>query len=250
MHRWTLCALLVALPMTLRAQPLAWRFDTDGDMQGWTTANFENAQVQGGMLRGLTKYDPMLMSPPLQVDAARYPIIEFRVSSSVTGGGEIFWHGEGEVFSEERMSRHVLQAASQPLVYRVNLGDLPAWRGTTTGIRLDLLDTEGAQIALDYVRFLTHMPGAAPNESFEDDFDGDGRPDVWAAQAGQAAISAEHATDGDRSARVTTGAGGKAVLTARAPIDLLGVHSIDADVAAEGEVAALRVSLSFLPNTS
>jgi hypothetical protein len=241
--RLALVLLLAALPAC--AQPLVWRFDTDGDMQGWTTYNFQSTEVKGGLLRGLTKYDPMLASPPLSMDAARYPIIEFRAASSVTDGGEVFWHGAGESFSETRMGRHTLQASPEPLVYRVNLGLDPAWRGTITGLRLDLIDEAGATIALDYVRFLERVPGAIPNESFQDDFNADGRPDGWLAQSGTLASSAENVTEGDRSAKVTTGATGKSILLAHAPLDLLGLHSITADLTIVGKATEAAVSLVF-----
>lgn len=227
-----------------QAQGPAWRFDTDGDMQGWAAHNFVSAEVRGGYLRGVTKYDPMLVAPVLELDAAKYRTIEFRAQTNLTGGGEIFWHGPGGRYSEERMSRHVLQAGPEPLVYRIDLGACAGWEGTITGLRLDLLNPEGAEIALDYVRFLDREPGAVPNDSFEDDFDGDGVPDGWTVQNGSVTLAEQHATDGGVSAKVTADAG-KAVLRARAPLDLLGLYHISADLTAEGTVGDARVSLIF-----
>jgi len=246
----TLCVsvflvLMVALALSTAAQPLVWRFDADGDMQGWTATNFQSTQVRGGMLRGVTKFDPMLSSPPLALDAARYPIIEFRASSSVTDGGEIFWHGPGEPLSEQRMSRHSVQASAAPLVYRVDLGAYPAWRGTISGLRLDLIDEAGAQVAVDYVRFLERMPGAISNESFEDDFDANGKADGWAVEAGGFALSAENVTQGDRAAQVTTGASGRSVLRARAPLDLLGLYAIEADLTVAGRADEARLAVVY-----
>ncbi|MBU0611751.1 MAG: hypothetical protein KKI08_27995, partial [Armatimonadetes bacterium] len=223
---------LLALALAAGAQAPVWRFDTDGDFEGWKPDNWQSTEVKGGFLRGVSKYDPMLTSPPLSLEAAQYPILEFRAQSDVTGGGEVFWHGAGEGASERRMMRHVLQEGPEPLVYRVNLSADPAWRGTITGIRLDLLNPAGATVALDYIRFLTHAPGAVPNESFEDDTHAPGVPDGWTAKGASWKVSDRGVTEGTRSCEMKIPAGQKATakLVARAPLDLLGRFSLRADV--------------------
>ncbi|MCE5238071.1 beta-galactosidase [bacterium] len=243
------CALLLTIlaAWPASAQAPVWRFDTDGDMEGWKADNFQSTEVKGGFLQGVTKYDPMLTSPPLSLDAARYPMLEFRVRSSMTGGGEVFWHSAGEGFSEQRMARHMLQAGADPQVYRVDLSALPGWQGAVTGLRLDLLNPAGAEVALDYVRFLTQVPGAVPNESFEDDTRGPGMPDYWYAKGAWWKLSGRGVTDGTRSCEVRIPAGQKetAALVTRAPLDLLGRFALQADVELSDKQAEAAVKLVF-----
>jgi len=238
---------LLAVAFPVAAQAPVWRFDTDGDMQGWTLTNYQSAEVKGGFLQGVTKHDPMLTSPPLTLDAGRYPILEFRVRSNVTGGGEVFWHGAGEGFSEQRMARHMLQAGPEPLVYRVNLSVFPGWQGVITGLRLDVLNPAGAEVALDYVRLLEHAPGAVPNESFEDDTRTRGLPDGWYAANGGHRVADRGVTEGTRSCelRPDPAAQGPARLFTRAPLDLLGRYHLQADVELSDANAEAGVKLAF-----
>lgn len=244
-RRLLLVVTSLAITTLAAAQAPSWRWDKD-DLEGWRGDNFQSLEVRDGMLRGVTRYDPMLTSPPLSLDASRYKVIEFRVQSSLSGGGEIFWHAAGQGFSEERMSRHALLGSGQPRVYRVDLSAYPTWQGIVTGLRLDLLNPAGATVALDYVRFLDRDLGAAPNPGFEDDFDGDGRPDGWSAQAAEFGCSDRHATEGTRSALVATGERREATLGTRVPLDGLGLYRLEGDVSLEGAPGEARARLRFL----
>jgi hypothetical protein len=135
------------------------------------------------MVRGVTEYDCMLTSPELDIDADEYTVVEFRVRSSVTGKGEIFWHQEGKRFSDERQKDHALYASEEPRVYRSRVATVETWRGTIRRIRLDILNAAGAEVALDYVRITTAPRSMVANAGFEDDFDSDGVPDGWQVDA-------------------------------------------------------------------
>lgn len=246
MFRRPLIVLLtIAACVPAMAQTTIWRWDKDGDLEGWKPASFESLEVKTGMLRGVTKYDPMLESPAVSIDASRYKIVEFRAQSSITGRGEIFWHGAGKGFSEARMSRHVVIASSEPRVYQVDMSVYPEWQGIITGLRLDLLNTAGATIAVDYLRLLDRPQGAVPNAGFEDDFDGDGLPDGWTAEAAEFRLSEENATEGTRSALVRTDDRGQATLTTRVPLDKLGTYHLEADLIVEGTAARACVKLRY-----
>jgi hypothetical protein len=222
---------LLSLAGSVGAAEPVWRWDAEGDLLGWTPGNFQSVTVTGSRLVGLTKYDCQLVSPPLELDAARYRILEFRVSSSVSGGGELFFHGPGEGFTEKRMARHVLFASDEPRVYRVDLSNVEGWQGTITRLRLDLLNHADAQLSLDWVRLLEQDWGAVPNGGFEDDSAGDGRPDGWVAEKGTLTADRQHALAGDRSGKVQA-AGGQAILRTRANLDPLGTFRLEGRVTA------------------
>lgn len=230
------------------AQTLTWRFDTDGDFEGWTPANFESVEVAGGMLRGVSQFDCQLLSPLLNINAADWNALEFRVSSSLGGGGEVFFAGEDGRFSDDHKTRHVINASTEPQVIRVNLATSEYWTGVISRIRLDILNPAGAKVALDHISFLRGDPGVAPNPSFEHDFDGDDMPDAWTLSAATSEWSVDYATDGNRALMI----GGsenhpESLAVARVPLDQLGVFALDATVAHFEACAlrAIRATLTF-----
>ena len=243
-------AISALLTSAAAAQTLTWRFDTDGDLEGWTPGNFESVEVTGGMLRGVTQFDCQLLSPLLNINAADWTALEFRVSSSLSGGGEIFFAGEDGRLADDRKTRHVINASAEPQVIRVDLSSSEYWTGVISRIRLDLLNPAGAAIALDHISFLRGDPGVAPDPSFEHDFDGDGMPDFWAVSAAISEWSAEHATDGNRALMIGASQDQReAQALARVPLDQLGVFALDATVThVEGcRAGAIRATLSFFP---
>ncbi|MGC9318530.1 MAG: beta-galactosidase [Armatimonadota bacterium] len=243
----TIAALLAATLSVAGAQEITWRFDTDGDLEGWTPSNFATVEVRDGMLRGVTEYDCMLTSPELNIDADKYTVVEFRVSSTVTAGGELFWHHADNSFAPERKRRHVVYASDEPRVYRSPVGEVETWRGTISRIRLDILNPAGAEIALDYVRITSQQPGVVPNAGFEDDLDRDGVPDAWRVAAAGGAWSSEYVAQGDRSLMLaSTPRQREATATAQVPLDRTGVYALGATVThTERRPRVLAVELSF-----
>ncbi len=241
--------LLAAVVAAAAAGAPMWRWRADGDLAGWLPVNFEKVDVNNGMLRGLTRHDCQLVSPPVAVDAGVYTLLEFRAASSVTGGGELFWHGAGESFAATRMAGHTLLASERPRVYRIDLSADPAWQGTVTGMRLDLLNAAGATVALDYVRLLEHDWGGVANGGFEDDFDGDGQPDGWEAEGGRLKWSGAHVALGDRALCVESAAGQEtpAVVRSRVPLDGMGMFALSAVLTGleGGPPREVRASLSY-----
>ncbi len=239
---------LALIASVASAQSFTWRFDTDGDLEAWTPANFETSEVTGGAFRGLTAFDCQLLSPPLGIDAAEWPILEFRATSSLTSGGEVFFQAEGAGFTDDTKSRHTLTASGEPRLYRIDMSAQPDWQGVIDRIRLDLINPAGVEVTVDHIRFLRGQPGVAPNPSFEHDFDGDGMPDGWRIDAAESAWSTENPTDGDRTLMLATSAANReAQLSARVPLDLLGVFALDATVAAAQNCGprAIHASLTF-----
>ncbi len=245
----TITLLLCAALLANAADDLVWRFDTDGDLEGWTPANFESVEVRDGALRGLTRYDAMLTSPVLNIDASDYAMVEFRVSSTLSGGGEVFWHGPEGRFSDEMMQRHSTIASDHPRVYRSMLGGTPGWTGTIERIRLDLLNPEGAEIALDYVRLTNPPKSVVPNASFENDFDGDGIPDGWTIDAAEGGSVPENISQGDRSLMLRAAAPDNRVAraTVSTPINRTGLYRFNATITStQGTARELAAELRFL----
>ncbi|GEM_PF-478434 len=231
------------------ADDLVWRFDTDGDLEGWTPANFESVEVRDGALRGVTRYDSMLTSPALNINASDYTMVEFRVSSTISGGGELFWMVPEGRFADDAKQRHAIIASDEPRVYRSILGGLPGWSGAIERIRLDVLNPEGAEIALDYIRLTNPPAGVVPNASFENDFDADGVPDGWSIEAAESGSATDNVSQGDRSLMVRAAAPRNRIAraTMRTPIDRIGLYRFSVTVTAiEGSARELAAELRFL----
>ncbi len=152
----------------------SFTFDTDGDMLGWTSDNFEKVDVKGGSIVGTTKADCMLTSPTLNIQASEYVQLVFRARSNVSGFGEVFFRNPDNQMSDKRYLGHYLIGDGVFHTYRVGLCAHPEWTGTIAQIRLDLLNLPGAEVAVDCVTLRT-----TPEDIPAFTFDGDGNTEGW-----------------------------------------------------------------------
>lgn len=131
----------------------AWEFDRDGDAEGWQPANqLTPFTVRDGVLSTeSTGGDPYLTSPtPLAVDLTGGLTVQIEMSTSVGGGGQLFWTTRSSGgFSEDKSTRFTAQAGDQR-TYRI---PVPATADTLTGLRLDPLTSPG-EIHIDSIRVL------------------------------------------------------------------------------------------------
>ncbi|MBI3923657.1 MAG: hypothetical protein HY318_19715, partial [Armatimonadetes bacterium] len=175
-------------------------FDNEGDLEGWMPDNFEKVEVKGGALVGRTKYDCMIVSPPLSIAAKEYPELIFRARSSLSGGGELFFRHPEDTISEDRQIQHALIGDGEFHIYRVNLAAHPQWKGDIAQIRLDLLNPAGADVALDFIA-LKRVPGEILYNGGAELVEG-GTPVQWTAKGSGATVVDESPHSGDRALRV------------------------------------------------
>lgn len=158
----------------------SWQWKTAGDLQGWKSFNFDHYAAEDGVFRGLTKYDSQMLSPVLNLDAAQWTDVEFRLKSNVGGNGEIFFRHDGEGMSDKREINFSISGDNQFHTYRVNLSSHAQWKGTVTQIRFDPLDPASAQIEVQYLRFLPkNTGGLISNGGFELTDEKTGLPEDW-----------------------------------------------------------------------
>jgi hypothetical protein len=132
------------------ARPIAaWEFPADGDAEGWRPANqLEPFTISGGVLRTRAiGGDPYMVHDGLALDARRDLVVEVTMTSSVGGGGQLFWAGPQGGYAEARSSRFTVEGGGER-VYRV---PLPAQGGNVTSLRLDPLTGPG-DIAISSIR--------------------------------------------------------------------------------------------------
>lgn len=141
-----------------------WRFDRDGDLQGWLpNGHLTDVSVAGGRLRcRTTDWDPFFTSVPFEFAARPWQQIELRLSASAPGEGEIFWSGtlEGEHggFSGGKSTRFVVRGGGLETI-RLE----PFWQaeGRIVHLRLDLY--ADAEFAIESIRII-EPPVAEPVE--------------------------------------------------------------------------------------
>lgn len=127
----------------------AWDFDSTGDAEGWVAANQVTPfTVSGGQLRfSSTGGDPYLIGPQVSVGAG--PLrVEVVMTSSVSGGGQVFWGTTAGGFAEARSATFPVQAGTA--TYTVTI---PASDGELRQLRFDPVSGTG-DFAVDAVRVL------------------------------------------------------------------------------------------------
>jgi len=144
-----------------------WQWKEPGNLLGWEPASFANIKAVNGSLQGLTKDKPQLISPKLSINASQWDGLEFRIKSTVGGTGLIRFSREGEELSDTRLVLYSIVGDNQFHTYRVNLSSHPLWKGTITQLRFDPPLAAGAQLEIQYIRFLPSSEGLIPNGDFE-----------------------------------------------------------------------------------
>lgn len=132
------------LTYTERAIPtifnLSYRFDTDGDMQGWTSKNVDGLTASLGSLEGTANTnDPQLMRNGLSVDGNIYDKIEIRMSASVNTSVQVFWSTTTELgFVAARSATLNYNGSGAMQTLELNPQNFDGWMGhTITGLRID-----------------------------------------------------------------------------------------------------------------
>lgn len=198
---------------TVLPKGATWRWDNEGDLGGWKSDNFETVEARGGLLRGLTKYDAMLVAPPVKFEARTYSIVEFKMKSDLSGTGEIFFARSGETSSAERSIGTSIVGDGKWHVYRYDMADSAQWSGVIEGLRFDPLNPAGAHIEVEYLRLLPpNDDNLIANGGFEiTDLKNAGQPESWRVSKGQLTLSPQ--PDGGHSLLLSADAAKEATIS-------------------------------------
>ena len=136
----------------------AWEFN-DPASPGWAASqNLADGKVENGcLIARAASNDPAFYSDQVDLDSKQFGAVAMRMRVDKGKGAQLFWASRAEGFNETASARFDLIADSQLHVYRLDLAASPAWRSKITSLRLDPTDTEGATIAVDYIRFITRV---------------------------------------------------------------------------------------------
>jgi len=137
-----------------------WRFDTDGNMEGWTAGNATPVVLGGTLNLTTTGNDPLIMSPVnLNITApATYKFIHVDIKnySTVTSARIFFITDTDSTWSSAKSKSFTIKADSNYYAsYIVDMSTVAGWSGTIKQIRIDPLDPasgSGQKVSIDFIR--------------------------------------------------------------------------------------------------
>jgi hypothetical protein len=136
-----------------RAEGRGWRFDSFAE--GWQAANVRQELFARGW-HFVPGSDPALISPLLDIDAARFAAIEIRMANGTAArDAQLFFAGPNGAIGEARSARWTLKLGTAAVTYRIELAELPGWQGRITRLRLDPVGVgDGGQMRVEWVRLV------------------------------------------------------------------------------------------------
>jgi hypothetical protein len=118
----------------------------DHDRRHWIYHNARDAgfPIAGGLRIKTTGDHPQMIGPEQWWRAEDVPKLFIRAAFRTRGDRlEVFWSAPGVDFGAERRVALTIQPDGQLRTYEANLAATPTYRGTITGLRLDLPDASG-----------------------------------------------------------------------------------------------------------
>jgi autotransporter-associated beta strand protein len=158
-----------------------WNFNTDGNAEGWTTANPSNATVANGMLSAtVSAPDPQVQkigAVYVSGDLAKHVFVRYR--SSATGNAQLFWGRIGAGgFTGARSVVTSYPTANVWSGVTLNPSSSADWLGQIiTDLRFDPTGSTGSTYEIDWIALSDGVN--IPDQPLpEDDLDGDGVYDL------------------------------------------------------------------------
>lgn len=138
--------------------PTSWRFDTDGDGEGWLPFNdLTSFEVQAGSLSiESTGDDPFIISQEIAVPADEYDRIGIRMKvSDGAAGGQLFFVTDADPeWGEAKSLMFAVDGDGEFHDYVLDMSTVDGWKGVITQMRLDPVWTTGTDIEIDIIAFV------------------------------------------------------------------------------------------------
>lgn len=132
----------------------AWEFD-DPKSPGWSAAmNLGNMTIENSAMTDTSIGNDPAFVAAVEMDASKLRYVEIRMKVNKGRGAQLFWSNTGSTFAEEASIRFDLNSDGAYHVYKLKLTDSPLWRSRIAALRLDPTDAAGAEISIDYIRFV------------------------------------------------------------------------------------------------
>jgi hypothetical protein len=139
--------------------PASWRFDSDGDTEGWYPANHLGsfASLAGNLSMQSTGDDPYMISPNITVPTGEYNLLGVRMKVSDGGwtSGQLFFVTDVDPeWNEAKSFRFDVIGDGEYRDYELDLSTVEEWAGAITQLRLDPVEVQGSSIDIDIIAFI------------------------------------------------------------------------------------------------
>jgi len=130
----------------------AWNFADAAD-QVWTVGNMTDLKFTDGVMRAVAlNNDPAFYSPTLNIDAAKYKILEFKMRMDKGTQGQVFFAKPRGVMSEEKSIRFPVFGDGKWHVYTIDMSQNKRWQGKIGQIRIDPNSEPNSNVEIAYIR--------------------------------------------------------------------------------------------------
>lgn len=142
-------------PYDLKPEPLktAWEFNADGDREGWTSGQIADFEVRSGVLRGKsTGNDPILQSSRLQVEAAQFRRLSFRMRITASDQAQVYWGTTTSKINARDCVTFDVIGDGNFHDYEIDFSKQRRWRGMINTLRIDPGSKPNVQFEIDHIR--------------------------------------------------------------------------------------------------
>jgi len=139
--------------------PKSWRFDADGNVEGWYPQNQLTSfdALDGHLSMSSTGDDPYMVSPPVTVPAVEYNRLGIRMKISDGGltGGQLFFVTDADPAWDEAKSLYFnVHSDGEYHDYELDLSTVEGWAGVITKLRFDPVESPGRTVDIDMIAFV------------------------------------------------------------------------------------------------
>jgi hypothetical protein len=139
--------------------PTPWRFETDGDVEGWLAENQLVSFIAeaGNLWMESTGDDPYIVSPPITVPADEYNRLGIRMEVSAGGstGGQLFFITDADSeWNEDKSLIFDVIGDGEYHDYVLDMSSVKGWDGVITQMRLDPVWDQERTIQVDIIAFV------------------------------------------------------------------------------------------------
>ncbi|TVP75164.1 MAG: hypothetical protein EA353_14470 [Puniceicoccaceae bacterium] len=164
---------------------LRYDFNTDGNLEGWTSANVSGLTVAGGVLSGTaTSGDPQLRRTGLSLNGNSFTRVTVRMRASVNSPIRLFWStSDNSGFSTARRETIDYTGNDEFQILEFDLEYVDQWADAIiTSLRLDPAEgagTDGSTFEVDYIEISDGQPLPEPTAVVRYDFLQNGDFEGW-----------------------------------------------------------------------
>ncbi|TVP74818.1 MAG: hypothetical protein EA353_14960 [Puniceicoccaceae bacterium] len=168
---------------------LRYDFNTDGNLEGWTSVNVSGLTVEGGGLSGTaTSGDPQLRRTGLSLNGNSFTRVTVRIRASVNSPIRLFWStSENSGFNTGRRETIDYTGNNEFQILEFDLANVDQWADSIiTNLRLDPAEgpgTDGSTFEIDYIEISDGQPLPEPTAVMRYDFLQNGDFEGWVPNA-------------------------------------------------------------------